>query len=389
MFSPASQAQTVIQNEAKPIQGRSTRTLDELWRIDPSNEELLLGQVIRTIADAAGNVYLLDAQLNHVVVIAPDGTSLRTIGREGDGPGEMRGPSDVLSLAGDRLGVVTRFPGRLHIYSNDGIPERTIRLTPRQATDGGYTAIHFARALGEHLIVVGNDVSQASVGESRTWYAGCYDEAGQEIVRYFSRDVVLDFTQPRMVERDIIDTMIFACTASRNHVYLAPFRHEYKIHVYTVDGVLEKVITRDFENRRRDKRELRRIRGVFEALVRDRPDEVEFDIEDLATTVTGLWHDSDGYLWVQHCRSGENRPDNVFRTYDLFDAEGIFARQVSVVCEGDPFRDELFFVGSDLAVLMKDYWTTFYSQMGYAADDEDEAEESQGGIICYRLPSGE
>jgi len=45
-----------------------------------------------TGADAGGDLYVMDGQAHRVVVFGPDGSHLRTMGREGGGPGELQFP---------------------------------------------------------------------------------------------------------------------------------------------------------------------------------------------------------------------------------------------------------------------------------------------------------
>jgi hypothetical protein len=58
--------------------------------------------------DADGNVWIVDRRLSQVLVVAPDGTLLRTIGRDGEGPGEFRLPANV-GVRGDRAFVHDNF----------------------------------------------------------------------------------------------------------------------------------------------------------------------------------------------------------------------------------------------------------------------------------------
>jgi hypothetical protein len=52
-----------------------------------------LSQVSGFALDDSGRVYVADFQDPHVVVFAPDGRHLATIGRKGEGPGEFRAPT--------------------------------------------------------------------------------------------------------------------------------------------------------------------------------------------------------------------------------------------------------------------------------------------------------
>jgi len=56
--------------------------------------------------DAAGNLYVLDAQAGQVVVIDPLGELVRTVGRKGEGPGEVDGAGRLFVWRDGRFAVV-------------------------------------------------------------------------------------------------------------------------------------------------------------------------------------------------------------------------------------------------------------------------------------------
>jgi len=60
--------------------------------------------------DAAGNVWIADRRLHQVLVVSPEGEVLHTIGRNGGGPGEFRGPRGV-GIRADRAYVLDNVHG--------------------------------------------------------------------------------------------------------------------------------------------------------------------------------------------------------------------------------------------------------------------------------------
>lgn len=93
-----------VTNEGPALAPRTVE-LEELWRVGGEESELLFGTVIEAISDNQGAVYLLDHQLCHVQVFSPEGVLLRTLSREGDGPGEVRLPRDVVMLSDGSIGI--------------------------------------------------------------------------------------------------------------------------------------------------------------------------------------------------------------------------------------------------------------------------------------------
>ena len=86
----------VVHNPAAPPTVQTWR-LQEVWRLSGDDDDApLLGVIREARSDTDGNVYLLDRQLCHVLVVSRTGEFLRTLGREGEVPGEVRRPRDLL-----------------------------------------------------------------------------------------------------------------------------------------------------------------------------------------------------------------------------------------------------------------------------------------------------
>ena len=82
--------------------------------------EYLLGDVTSLAVGPDGTIYLVDGQVNELRAYDADGTYLRTLAREGQGPGELSQPTALAVLSDGR--IVVRDPGntRLQVFSADG-----------------------------------------------------------------------------------------------------------------------------------------------------------------------------------------------------------------------------------------------------------------------------
>jgi hypothetical protein len=78
--------------------------------------------------DGAGNLYVLDATAYRVIVFDPAGRYLRTIGRQGDGPGEFGFPSALAVLPNGELVVNDAARSNLQIFGPDGTFRRTVMV---------------------------------------------------------------------------------------------------------------------------------------------------------------------------------------------------------------------------------------------------------------------
>lgn len=116
---------------------RGTWTEQTAWRAVP---ELRLGRAEGTgpevfampaalEVDAAGRLYVLDAQAGEVRVFAPDGRHLRSFGRSGAGPGELAQPMGMAFAPDGGLWVVDPGNARFTVFDTAG----NVRATHRRA----------------------------------------------------------------------------------------------------------------------------------------------------------------------------------------------------------------------------------------------------------------
>ena len=93
------------------------------------------GVIGGTVFDSEGNLYVVDEGARRVVVIGPDGNHVRTIGSQGEGPGEFSSPTAAAALDDGSL-VVWDFslPGAFEIFDAHG---EFVRSVPVDLSRGG------------------------------------------------------------------------------------------------------------------------------------------------------------------------------------------------------------------------------------------------------------
>lgn len=128
-----------VQNPAEGTWTRETRPRLQLELAigrATGAEPYLFGDVRDLTVDGMGRIWVLDNQSRQVRVFGPDGEHVRTVGGEGQGPGEFRNPN---GLARDpttgRVWVVDPANARYTVFDTAG---RLVETIPRQATGWGY-----------------------------------------------------------------------------------------------------------------------------------------------------------------------------------------------------------------------------------------------------------
>ena len=364
----------------EPLLPPRTVTLVEEWRRGGPDDDLLFGMVVATAVDAAGNLYALDSQLSCVEVLGPDGSHLRTLSGEGDGPGEVRAPQGMAILPDGSVGILRFVPAEIVRVAADGTPLGTWPVHPRGldgADAAGGFAVSFGMAgRGGTVAVAGYRSTPTETGQARRLFLSRFAPDGTETACFRESRMTVDFNAIRFVESEFLPPFLLAFAVGPDgRVHVPAARDRYAVAVHAPDGTVERIVARPFVPRRRTARERRRLEALVEAWGRQVPYEVPSELEAVAPPVTDLQVDDEGVLWVQHSRSAEDRADGVMLTFDTFDAEGRWLQEVRVRADGDPALDGVRFLGGDRAVLIRGYVLARWASRGArdAQFDEDDA----------------
>ena len=370
-----------------PLKAPQTVRLEELWRVGGEDGDLIFGAIVEAIADPDGNVYLFDHHMKQVEVISPGGEHLRTLSREGEGPGEVRRPRDMVYLPDGRIGLAELAPSKLVTVTKTGEPAGTIALGGDGGVDNGFTVTLSCEHRNHTFLLGGQTSTPIDIGMDRTQYLSLLSETGLETKRLREASAVLNFAAALLVEKDLVPPFIFVNTIGPDgRVYVPRDRHSYAIEVYSPEGVLEKIIERKYVNRKRTDRELRRLNTLFSSMARDTGLEIKMDIESDNQVIAGMFVDSQNRLWIKHAKSGDDLPAGILLSFDIFDADGRYLQEVQIASEGDAAYDDLEFLPDGRVLLIKGYvlaqWETFDSS---AINWDEGVDSGPMEIICCEM----
>ena len=126
---------------------------------DESREETLVFRAYRYYIGEDGYFYMNDGGNNRVAVFGPDGKYVRSIGREGSGPGEFRSVN-IQWIRDGRLTVWDRRNLRTSLFRTDGTLLDT--FSPPQGME-----IQGLHPVGERLVLIGREMASTQPGEER------------------------------------------------------------------------------------------------------------------------------------------------------------------------------------------------------------------------------
>lgn len=376
----------VLLNPSDPMEPVIESTPEELWRIggDTDDEDEFFGVISQVLTDDAGNVYLLDSQLNQIKVFSPDGEYLRAIGREGEGPGEFRAPTSMFFTRDGNLGVLQLAPGKVVLLTPDGEPAGEHPLPTRE--DGGMMILIGGNSRGGNLVLAAAANGFAEGRFDQTRYLASLNPDGTEAATYHSEVRTIDFANP-VLDDQVWDTFDRRWTIGGDgRVYACTNYSDYRIEVWNADGTRDRTIEREYTHLKRTPEEKKIVEDLMGLFANQIPN-ATVKISDFNKDVETIFVREDGSLWVLTSNGTRNLPDDIAGTFDVFDPEGRFARQVTLKVEGSPLTDGYYFVGDRFYVVTDLLQAAISLQSGGQSLQIGDDEPEPMSVICFKLGS--
>lgn len=343
-----------IANGDIPRDGSQVITPQEIWHRGFEDDDFIFGAIRNVQLGPDGNTYVLDTQLSQVYVFDAQGELLRTLSREGEGPGETRRPEDLVFLQDGSLGICQYINGRIIKVDLEGIPTGTLMPPGFEESGGGMSSVRRARYRGGNFVINGARVVPLDDGMTRTQFLISCDENAQPLVEYLSRATTQSLMRDGWVEKnnyfpsherwDIDD---------QGRVLAAAERNEYLINVYEPGGDLAFTFGREYKPWKRTEAQKQEIRDSLTVLRDGERIEIEVEVEDNDASIAELHVRDNGEIWVLTGRNQREQEPGILLAFDVFDPKGVFIRQVSLQMEGDLDEDRFFFLGDDRLALVR------------------------------------
>jgi hypothetical protein len=301
-------------------------------------EEYELYDVVSALRVGGGEIAVACRGTNEIRFFDSDGTYLRTVGREGGGPGEFRNIFYMWKLGSDSLAVFEYGNARVSVLEDNGQFGRSVNLdqVPGRPTPIPVGPFSDGSFLGRaHLL--GNE-EPVSEGVHRGTVL---------FVRWSGDGKLLDTEVPRpdgeryhgsVSGRSIMRSppfgRQFAVLASSDSWYYGSM-DRFEIEEYTPEGELERIIRRDVPNRPVTPQMVEDLRAWALEQYRGMPTPVLDWIMNMPAPETTPAHgasmivDDDGNLWVSEYALPTESP-----SWAVFDAGGGFLGTVDTPANG-------------------------------------------------------
>lgn len=363
----------------------TTAVLTEAWRAGGNDDAVFFGSVGTVRADDQGNVMVLDSQLSEVQVYGPGGEHLRTLAREGDGPGEVRRPGDMFVTGTGTIALMQGFPGRIVMVNPDGTPAGETKYTPPGGAGAGQFAVlirGFRQGYG--MVLAGIRMTFGGSSQStQTYFLSRCDGQGAEQQVLLQKEHVIDYADFALDEMAMDFVWNRVAVGPDGRVYAAPDRNAYAVHVFAPDGKEERIIRRDYSAPAREQRQRDNARRIIEAVGANYPTPPRtVTIEDTDAAISNIFATADGRLCVVSGRGGKDAPAGTWLVLDVFAEDGTFQKQVALPGSHDPDQDAVFVLPDWRIVVVTGALDAWLSQQ---AVGEGETEGSPLEIICYNM----
>lgn len=364
-----------------------TAVMTELWRVGGEDDEIFFGSVASIRTDADGNILMLDGQLSEVQVYSSEGEFLRTVFREGDGPGEIRQPNDMFVTSDGTVCALQGFPGKIVKVTSDGLPAGEASFSIDGGNQGQFAVLNRGFDLPEGILLVGIRMAFSGTITSQTYFLAVCDDEGAQQTALVEKDNNIDYTNFTMTESGLDFVWSRIAVSNDGTIFVAPSRDNYDIEVFDQTGAPVRTISREYSQTTRDSGEKKAAHQILEAIAAyyPRPPQA-YATEDKAPAIAGMWTTNDGRLWVQTGNAHKSTPEGCWVVLDVFTPDGSFEKQIALPGDYQARQDALFVQPDGLVIVVVGALDAFLNQQAVSSDEDGEESTSQPlEVICYRM----
>ena len=133
----------IVMNPKEPIYSEEVFSIEEELSIGVAEgpEEYMFSQIRSVVVDEQERIYVLDSKEKHIKVFDSDGVYVTTVGRKGQGPGELAGPRNLCITNQNQIMVPDVTNLRITFFSLEGEYSNNIGTPPRRLLEAKVDSI--------------------------------------------------------------------------------------------------------------------------------------------------------------------------------------------------------------------------------------------------------
>ncbi len=335
-----------VMNPVDPMNPDMVIDIQEEFRIgrDEGEDEYIFPGIAGLTVDDDGRVFVLVAQDDAIRVFNPDGTYSHSIGRKGQGPGELMVAQTINRGPDGNIWVASMGTQRITIFDPEGTYLRDItfpRLPPVfvQTTENGFMGLYITPQPSEDPMVM-----------SISYALRRFTTEGDTLNTLFDNTTQMDLTDLQL--GGMQDQIPFYTQDDQGRVWQTRARTDvFEVNVYNPEGSLDRVVEKEHVKIEKSEEEIQEERELVQramaAQMGEVPEEMNISYEpERYRVATGFPHfDPRGYVWIQTSRQG-TMDTNEFL---LFDMRGQYVQKALIPDIMSPLF--LTFVGDKLYLI--------------------------------------
>ncbi len=293
----------VVKNPKKPIYSENVFSLAEELSIGKTEirEEYIFSQIRSIAVDEKDRIYVLDTKEAHVKVFDKNGDYIKTIGRKGQGPGEMSLPFSICITSQNEIVVQDLNNRSIMFYSLDG---------------------NFIKSLSvAKIIMVGFNI------DSRGNIIGIISIRGpdKQVTELQKLDSELSylysfgsFSLPSRSStfNPFMSELCWAISEDDNVICGYPEKYEFKL--FNPEGKIIRKVIKDYKPVKITQEEIEKRKKSL-------PGPMKLDIPQYHSAYQDLSIDEENRIFVQTWERSENEEGYY---YDIFDSEGKYMAKI-------------------------------------------------------------
>ena len=299
----------VVKNPKQPMYGEEVFSIKEELSIGEAKgrKEYMFSRARDIAVDEEEKIYILDIKECHIKVFNKNGEYLKTIGKKGQGPGEMRLPGALVITAQQEILVNDASARKLHFFTLDG---------------------KFLRAVSQTKMWL---FSSPKADQKGNIIAG-YMIAGQEVIydlKKFDSQLKDLFTifSTRILKYPYMNPLFPRCywEVTKEDNIIWGFPDKYELYVLNPEGKLLKKILKDHTPVKITQKEKDDIINERWGGYENMPPETKLVWNKHHNAFRYLSLDEEGRIFV---RTYEKAADGKTYYYDVFDPEGKYIAKI-------------------------------------------------------------
>jgi hypothetical protein len=372
-----------VLNPPDPANGVKSVTLTKLWEAKGDAEDYFFGVITQIACDEQGRAYVLDRQLNDVKIFSPNGEFIRSIGREGEGPGEFRRPSDLFITPDGNVGVMQGMPGKIILLTPEGEPLDCLPVP--EPANGGVQMFASGRLAGDHIVLARQQFFRRGASMDVEASLVGVDKTGKLTATYLNMKNSQGYAKMAFNEKELgIMTLVWDAS-SNGRVYISEDFDAYNVHVYNPDGTINRIVESEYKHRDRSAEEMKEFAPRVVLRRNDRTVTPEVQVSKTDRDIMQIYPRSDGGFWILSSRGAFNNGSGEMGTFDCFDPDGKFLSRVTLKGDGN-YRLDGFYIVRNRLYVVKGLRSARRAMFGLGENQQSEEEEAEPvSVICYDL----